>query len=169
MKTLTHSVLLAALLGMSLPAAAAIQEYTAILNGHNETFGGGIFDKGDLNGYGVATLLIDDVANTISWNIDVGDIALPLTGAHIHQGDASVAGPILINFSSSLTGSGLFDTDLAAVVANPGGFYVNLHTSEFPAGAIRGQIAAVPEPAEAGLMLAGLGLIGWRVSQRKRA
>jgi hypothetical protein len=162
MKMLTHSVLLAALLGLSLPAGAAVLQFTAILNGQNEING-----SGDLDGSGVATLLIDDVANTIDWNIVANDIAMPLTGAHIHQGDSGINGPVVVNFNSALAGSGLFDTDLAAVIANPGGFYVNLHNADFPAGAIRGQITPGPEPAAAGLMLAGLALVGWRLSQRR--
>jgi hypothetical protein len=167
MKILTHSVLLAALLGLSLPAGAAVLQFTAILNGQNETNGSGTFGLGDLDGSGVATLLIDDVANTIDWNIVANDIVMPLTGAHIHQGDSGVNGSVVVNFNSALAGSGLFDADLAAVIANPGGFYVNLHNADFPAGAIRGQIAAIPEPAAAGLMLAGLALVGWRLSQRR--
>jgi hypothetical protein len=167
MKLLTHSVMLAALLGMSLPAGAAVLQFTSILSGQNETNGSGTFGLGDPDGTGVATLLIDDVANTIDWNIVVNGIAMPLTGAHIHQGNFDVNGPIKIDFAGALAGSGLFDADLAAVIANPGGFYVNLHNAGFPAGAIRGQIALIPEPAAAGLMLAGLALLGWRLSWHK--
>jgi hypothetical protein len=30
---------------------------------------------------------------------------------------------------------------LAAILANPNGFYVNVHNAEFPDGAIRGQLS----------------------------
>ena len=33
---------------------------------------------------------------------------------------------------------------LQEIVDNPAGYYVNLHTEDFPAGAIRGQLAAGP-------------------------
>ena len=41
--------------------------------------------------------------------------------------------------------------------------YINFHTSQFPSGEVRGQIlqvAAVPEPETAALLVAGLGLLG---------
>jgi hypothetical protein len=45
--------------------------------------------------------------------------------------------------------------------------YINLHTSLYPSGEIRGQIAAVPEPETYALMLAGLGLVGWVTARRR--
>ena len=166
MKKFTRSALLAALLGLSLPAGAAVLQFTSILSGHNETNGAGLFDQGDPDGSGVATLFIDDVANTIDWNIIVNGIDLPLTGAHIHQGNFDANGPIVVNFGGQLSGLDLFDADLAAVSVNPAGFYVNVHNAAFPGGAIRGQITLIPEPAAVSLMLAGLGLVGWRLSRR---
>ena len=39
--------------------------------------------------------------------------------------------------------------------------YLNIHTTQFPGGEIRGFIAAVPEPEIYLLLLAGLGLVGF--------
>jgi CHRD domain-containing protein/PEP-CTERM motif-containing protein len=55
------------------------------------------------------------------------------------------------------------DPDLAAVLANPADFYVNVHTTEFQNGAVRGQI---PEPATA--LLLGAGLLGLAASSGRR-
>lgn len=112
----------------------------------------------------MAVLIIDSNSLTIDWNITVNNIELPVVAAHIHQGAFGTNGPVVVDFDDNLSGSGLFDTDLAAVLANPTGFYVNVHNVEFPAGAIRGQLsAAIPEPAFASMSLLGVaGLAGIR-------
>ena len=48
--------------------------------------------------------------------------------------------------------------------------YLNIHTSRFPGGEIRGNlVAAVPEPATWGMMILGFGAIGYtlRLSRRR--
>ncbi len=65
----------------------------------------------------------------------------------------------MVNFNGQLPGTGLFDADLTAVLANPTGSYVNVHTATFQAGAIRGQL---PEPGAAALPLAAAGLVARR-------
>ncbi|MFD1613132.1 CHRD domain-containing protein [Sphingomonas tabacisoli] len=48
--------------------------------------------------------------------------------------------------------------------------YLNIHTSLFPGGEIRGQLfASVPEPASWALMIAGFGLAGGVLRSRPRA
>ena len=145
---------------------AATLTFVVQLDGQQEVNASGTPGQGDPDGSGTATFLIDDVANTISWNITVQNLD-DVIAAHIHTGVAGTNGAPLVDFSGQLTGSGLFDADLAAVLANPTGFYVNVHTTTFQPGAIRGQLAApVAEPATLSL-LAAAGALALR--RRRRA
>jgi len=46
--------------------------------------------------------------------------------------------------------------------------YLNIHTSSFPGGEIRGLLTPVPEAGTVAMMLGGLGVLGW-VGARRRA
>lgn len=71
-----------------------------------------------------------------------------LTGVHIHAGAPGSEGPIVVPLSWQERPFGdpigcAFGVDPARVAdlfANPADYYVNFHTAEFPAGAIRGQV-----------------------------
>lgn len=165
--------LLAAVVALPLasaPAFAAIDTYTAFLYGSNQV------GSGDVDGFGVATVLIDNVALTASWSILALNIDTPLTGSHIHAGPAGTNGPVIVDFSGTTSGANLYDTDLASITpANAANFYVNLHNALYPAGAIRGQLqyvgtatAPVPEPETYALMLGGLGVVGFVAARRRR-
>ncbi len=138
-------------------AEAIIVNYVVALSGAQEVGGG------DPDGTGTATLTLDTATNTINWNIVVANIDA-ITGDHIHQAPAGVNGGVVIDFGGLLSGTGLVDGDVSAVVANPTGYYVNVHTTVFPGGAIRGQI---PEPGTFALLAAGL--LGLAASARRRA
>jgi hypothetical protein len=140
-------------------ANAALINFTVPLSGANEVPAG----SGDPDGSGTAFLTFDDVANTVTWNIIVANIDAVILD-HIHSAPAGVNGPVVIDFGGVLAGGPLFDLDVAAVLANPTNFYVNVHTTVFTGGAIRGQI---PEPGTA--MLLGAGLIGFAVTVRRRS
>lgn len=164
------NILRATLSGLALTSAlcfgqvshASIMHFSVALDSAQQVPAGG----GDPDGSGVADLYIDDVASTIDWSIVVNNIVLPLTGAHIHSGAVGVNGGVTVNFGGQLTGTNLFDTDLAAILANPAGYYVNLHNAFYPAGSLRGQLGvAVPEPAT--LALLGLGIAAISFTRRR--
>jgi len=150
---------------LSQAATAATLTFVIGLTGAQEVNSSGTPNQGDPDGFGVATLTIDDVALTISWVIQVANLDA-VVAAHIHPGAVGVNGAPAVDFGGQLTGSGLIDADLAAIVANPDGWYVNVHTGTFPAGAIRGQLCdpltVVPEPATLALLGVGAGLLALR-------
>ena len=116
-------------------------QYRAELNGANEPGGG------DPDGSGLARIEISDATNTVCTDLEVRQIGA-VTAAHIHRGGAGVNGPPVITLDApDDNDSDDCDTVADALVdeirANPGGFYVNVHTADFPDGAIRGQIRNV--------------------------
>jgi hypothetical protein len=102
---------------------------------------------GDSDGTGAASATIDLANLEICYDLAVAGI-LPATAAHIHRGAVGVAGPIVVDLTAPTAGSSsgcVIDPDVAEIAADPAGFYFNVHTSDFPAGAIRGQISVGPD------------------------
>lgn len=137
---------LAALIGLMMvsPALAAETTFTATLAG-----GAAEIPVGDPDGSGSATITIDPATNEVCWDFTTTNIADAVV-SHIHVGAAGVAGGVVVpldvdGFSGTSAGC-VTDAaaDLDAIVASPAGFYVNIHTADFPAGAIRGQLVAAP-------------------------
>jgi len=117
---------------------------------------------GDPNGRAKAYVFgIDDDPSTLCYAlVDVRKIAeldqAPGNGraAHIHEGERGTNGPIVANLAWPQNGqaadcltegeAGKFPTGEQGIVQrilqNPTKFYVNVHNSEFPNGAIRGQL-----------------------------
>lgn len=115
---------------------------TATLTGEAEVPG-----PGDPDGSGQARVLLSQEAGKVCFLIVVRDIMLPATGAHIHVGEAGVAGDIVVPLEppgeNGASAGCMSDVDpdlIAAIIQNPAGYYVNVHTEDFPAGAIRGQL-----------------------------
>ncbi len=158
-------------LSVSLNASGATVTFVVPLDGHQEINAlTGLPDGGDPDGTGTATLMIDNIANSISWEITVANILLPPIGAHIHQQVVGMNGGVVVNFSGQLSGANLVDADLASLLANPTGFYVNIHNEQFTSGAIRGQLGSpAPAPAGALLLATGIAALGGRRLLRARS
>ena len=118
----------------------------AVLLGGNEVSPTGEADAGDNDGRGSATVIID--GPKLCFGIVVEDIDTPIL-AHIHRGVAGVNGPIVVDLVPPEAGNpgassgcvSVSDKELLEEIQNrPVGFYVNVHTERFPAGAVRGQL-----------------------------
>jgi hypothetical protein len=99
------------------------------------------------NAKGTAVLRIRKDALMVCYRLHVGNITLPSVGAHIHRGAAGVNGPVVVPFTApDANGDSAGCTAATAalideILGNPAGFYVNVHSKEHPAGAIRAQLA----------------------------
>ena len=117
----------------------------ATLNGANEVNSAGEPNQGDLDGTGTATVTLNEGQGQVCWEIAVANIVTPTRG-HIHRAPAGQNGPIVVEFFE--TGQPIALSGCRTVAATlirdirqgPGGFYVNVHNSAFPAGAVRGQL-----------------------------
>jgi hypothetical protein len=98
--------------------------------------------KGSPTGSGTATITLDTKKSKACWTLSVHGIGKPLS-AHVHKGPVGKAGPVVIPLGAGFTTKGCVSAPaktLAAVAKKPGDYYVNVHTTKYLNGAIRGQL-----------------------------
>ena len=138
---------------LSIPALTGVASagdtrvLVAYLDGGNE-----LPALGDPDAFGSATVTLV-TATSLCFTITVQNLGaagapVAATVAHIHTGNAGVAGGIFVPLAVNATVPFRIANCIAVVPAatitalrgNPGGFYVNVHTAALPAGAVRGQL-----------------------------
>jgi hypothetical protein len=149
------AVLMAAgLFGSACEDATEGQEiFTTTLSGSNEV------PVRSSGGNGFAQVIID--GDRVHYALQVDDIE-NVTAAHIHTGVSGANGPVRVTFFpndqfpqrisvsdttviaegtfTSANVTGISYSDLLAAIRS-GGAYVNVHTTQFPGGEIRGQLS----------------------------
>jgi hypothetical protein len=141
LRFLCAAALLAAMTGVTSAGSTDDRVLVAYLDGGNE-----LPALGDPDAFGVATVTLT-TATSLCYSIVLSNIAAA-TAAHIHIGDAATAGgvfvPLAVNgtvpFRIANCIVGIPAANIAAIRANPGGFYVNVHNAAFGGGAARGQL-----------------------------
>lgn len=148
--TLLVTTLASAVWVGAVPAIAAPATLVSALVGGDAE----VPDPGDPDGSGAAEVKVYVKKEKLCFTLVVLDITLPTAAAHIHVGAAGEAGPIAVTLKAPAevagTGIGLATgcvkqldrSVLRDIKANPGDYYVNVHTSDFPGGAVRGQLEA---------------------------
>lgn len=119
---------------------SSARELNAVMSGGQEVPG-----PGDRDGSGNFSATIKQGTSELCYNLEVGSIE-PASAAHIHRGAAGEAGPPVVTIEppTHSESNGCMDVGRELVdelVAAPDRFYVNVHNSEFPAGAVRGQLS----------------------------
>jgi len=111
-------------------------KFVATINGANET------PANSSTATGTATLTFNK--DTKIFTIVVNFSGITATASHIHKGAAGVPGDVIFGFTPPITSPinytsvALDATQEADLNANL--YYINIHSSAFPAGEIRGQL-----------------------------
>jgi hypothetical protein len=138
---LSAVVLAATTFGAHASAASSSMTFTAKLTGMTE------IPLGSKHGHGTATITLSDSKRTVCYSITVMGIKLPAAAAHIHAGKAGKIGPVVVPFMApGKTGhaASCVHSVRAALIKgmenHPTSYYVNVHTTDYPGGAVRGQL-----------------------------
>ena len=111
--------------------------------------------------FGFADVSLNAGRGTAALDIFVDDTTAPITRIHIHRAAAGVNGPIVVFFFDTVVDPSLdpipvgedgvflhFEAEgvdrglIREIMLNPAGFYVNVHTTMFPGGELRGQLGS---------------------------
>ena len=140
--------ILAPLLAIGLAACATVEESVAEATSETKraTLTGGevVGMRGDMDGYAKAELSVSDEANQICYDLnDVRGIG-NITSAAIYRGTKGMNGRAVIQMSAANEGGfkgcvGRAEWLEDSVERASGAYYIQVNTSEFPNGAIRGQ------------------------------
>jgi hypothetical protein len=127
--------------GTVLTSSQGGKKLTTILTGAAEVPG-----PGDPDGTGTAALRLRKGQGEICFMLVVSNITLPASAAHIHKAPAGVAGPVEVPLTAP-DADGAVEGCVSApralvkdILKHSSEYYVNVHTSDYPAGAVRGQL-----------------------------
>jgi hypothetical protein len=128
-------------------ALAGGRPFETTLTGAAEVNAAGVPNQGDPDGSGTASITLNQGQGEVCFELQVENIVLPASAAHIHVGPSTAPGPVVIGLAApDETGhaSGCVSADpelIKAIRQNPEAYYVNVHNSVYPAGAVRGQLS----------------------------
>jgi hypothetical protein len=134
-----------ALLAVGAPALAGGRPLSTTLTGAAEAPG-----PGDADAAGAALITLNEGQGEVCFNLDWAGIDGTVVAAHIHVAPAGVAGPVVVPlFAGAFLGTdsasacipGVSEELIKAIRQDPESYYVNIHSTVFPAGAVRGQLS----------------------------
>ncbi len=145
------SATVAAGFAFAAPVAEGGRKFVTALTGQAELDGGAL--TADMDGTGTAHVFVNVGQRRVCWNLTNLSNLDTLIAAHIHQAPSNATGGIKVSFfnfgepidlEGCTEGSAAFPFDRARlkdIIQHPQNYYVNIHTSAFTGGAIRGQLS----------------------------
>ena len=131
-------------------SAHSAQGFSATLSGAAEV------PPNASTGSGTAVVVLNNAQTQFSYTVTYTGLVAGVTASHIHKAPIGVNGSVIFGFSPPLgTTSGTFSGTVnptAAQVADllAGLYYVNIHSTTYPGGEIRGQLAGDVTPSQRG-------------------
>jgi hypothetical protein len=141
----------AAGIAFAAPVAEGGRKFVTMMTGQAELDGGAL--QADMDGTGTAQVFVNVGQRRVCWNLTNLANLDTLVAAHIHQAPATATGGIRISFfhfgepidlEGCTTGTTLHAFDRARlndIIQHPQNYYVNIHTTAYTGGAIRGQLS----------------------------
>lgn len=133
------------MLAVGAPAYGEGRPFSTVLTGGAEVPG-----PGDPDATGSASLTLNQGQGAVCFELSWAGVDGTVVAAHIHAAPVGVAGPVVVPLftgvallgtdSASGCVSGVTEELLKAIRHDPASYYVNVHSSVFPAGAARGQL-----------------------------
>ncbi|MEO6359812.1 MAG: CHRD domain-containing protein [Sphingomicrobium sp.] len=126
------------------PVLEGGRKFTTTLSGASEVNSAGVPNQGDPDGAGTARIIVNPGQARVCWEIETSNLD-PVVGAHIHRAPAGQNGSIVVHLSAAQNAATSGCRDVTRALADeirksPRSFYVNVHTTVYRAGAIRGQL-----------------------------
>jgi hypothetical protein len=114
--------------------------FTTTMTGEQEAPG-----PGDPDGRGTARIVINPGTGELCYELTVEGLDV-VTGAHIHEAPPGEAGDVVVPLQAPVSGESgdciTISRELALeILRDPEEYYVNVHTENYPSGAIRGQLS----------------------------
>ena len=139
--------------------------------GTNGGFGSTAANGG--TGTGTISGTYDDVTKVLNYSIAWQDLTSTITNMHFHNAPVGSGGGVDLGIPSPWISPKIGgDPALSAArEANllAGNWYVNIHTSNFGSGEIRGQVLVTPVPEPTTASIAGVAILSlWTLARRQR-
>jgi hypothetical protein len=119
-------------------ASAGTKSFTTTLLGSNEV------PKGAPKGSGKAVVTLNSGTGKVCWTFSSLKGISKVNASHIHKAPKGSSGAVVVPFfTGALKMKGCVKASksiITAIEKSPSGYYVNIHTAKYPAGAIRGQL-----------------------------